>query len=253
MFRSWSRSRRSFSQHSTMTSALLLRSSAAASHFCSVLHASPILQQRRTCLSATTSAALGRAAAPFPPHPASTLSASSIAAFNRSSPNSTPSRRDSVRAMATSGEKLDRNTPDEKWKELLTAEQVRTLAFLLLCLQEKGGRRGVFHVSFPQPSSTSQPTPNKISSTSCARPAPRPRARESTTSFTRRKVRSTAPGAAPSCTRPGRSSTRAAAGPPSTPRSPDRSSGSRTRLAGWRARRSAAPNVTGTRGTSSKG
>lgn len=25
--------------------------------------------------------------------------------------------------MATSGEKLDRNTPDEKWKELLTAEQ----------------------------------------------------------------------------------------------------------------------------------
>ena len=117
--------------------ASLLRSSAAASHFCSALHASTLQHYHRTCLSATTSAVSSRAAA-LALQRASTLSSSSssssIAAFplNRSSPFSTPSRRESVRAMATSGETLDKNTPEEKWKELLTAEQVRrTNCFLV--------------------------------------------------------------------------------------------------------------------------
>lgn len=41
-------------------------------------------------------------------------------------------KKNSVRAMATSqnnpggGEKLDKNTPDEKWKDILNAEQVRS-------------------------------------------------------------------------------------------------------------------------------
>lgn len=111
-----------------MTSSLP-RSSAAVTHFCNALQASsPLLlrQQRRRCLS-STSAVSSRAALLLPPlsqHRASSLA--SIAAFDRSSlSNSTRLRRNSFRAMATSGEtKLDKNTPEEKWKEILTAEQV---------------------------------------------------------------------------------------------------------------------------------
>ena len=106
----------------------LLRSSAAASHFCNALHASPHLQHHRTCFSATTSAISSRAAALVLQRASTLSSSSSIAASNRSSLFPTPSRRDSIRAMATVGEKLDKNTPEEKWKELLTAEQVRTMS-----------------------------------------------------------------------------------------------------------------------------
>ena len=103
-----------------MTSTSVLRSS----HFRNAL----LIQHQRSrkCLSAATSAAVvssSRAALlVFSQRASTTIDRSSLL-------NLTLSSRNSIRAMATKApggpEKLDKNTPEEKWKELLTAEQVR--------------------------------------------------------------------------------------------------------------------------------